>query len=183
VFRQGASADTPALRFQGVKQRLRLRLAEDGDWPVNVGLYFEVAEFYNEIELEEKILLARRFGRVNVLANLWVEQERYFQTSESKFIYNPTVGATFEISQRLIVGAEYWGRGRFDSKRGPSDMTGSSDAPVAAHHYVGPTVLLQSGEYWLSLGTYLRLDDVNAGFEVGQPYGRVWVRAVLGIGL
>jgi len=162
---------------------LRLRLAEEGEWPVNVGLYFEVAEFYNEIELEEKILLSRRFDRVNLVANLWVEQEHYFQTSENKFIYNPTAGATFEISPHLIVGAEYWGRGRFDSKRGVSDITGTSDSPVATHHYVGPTALLQSGEYWLSLGTYLRLDDYGAGFEVGQPYGRVWVRALLGIGL
>src|SRR6185436_3241672 len=47
-FHQSASADTPAMRFDGLKQRLRYRFAEEGDWPVDTGLYFEVAEFYNE---------------------------------------------------------------------------------------------------------------------------------------
>ena len=182
VFRQGASAGDASMRFMGVKQRLRLRLAEEGEWPVNVGFYFEVAEFYNEIEVEEKVLLSRHFGKLNLVSNLWVEQERYFQTSESKFIYNPTVGASFEISPNVIVGTEYWARGRFDEPR-PVDVISTSDAPVSTHHYLGPTALVQSGEYWLSLGTYLRLDNFSSGFEVGQPYGKVWFRAVLGIGL
>lgn len=183
VFRQGASAESPFLRFDGIKQRLRYRLAEEGEWPINVGLYLEVAEFHNEIEVEEKILLSRRFGRLNLIANLWVEQEYYFQTGETKFIYNPTVGATFELSPHFTVGAEYWARGRFDSKRGPTDLDGSSDAPTATRHYVGPTLLVQSGEYWLSAGAYVRLDGLSSGnTEIGEPYGRVWVRAIIGIG-
>lgn len=178
VFEQSASADAPFLRFRGIKQRLRLRLAESGDWPVNVGLYLEAAEFHDEVELEEKILLSRRLGPVNLVANLWVEQEYYFQTDELKLIYNPTLGATYELSPRVIVGGEYWVRGRFGRGGGTTE-----DAPAGARHYLGPTLLLQSGEVWLALGAYLRLDNLGSDYVAGDPYGKVWIRALIGFGL
>lgn len=183
AFRQGGSADTPFLRFSGLKQRARYRFAEQGEWPVDVGVYLEIAEFHDEIELEEKLLLARRFGPLSVLANLWVEQEYYFQTGETKYIYNPTVGATYELSPRMSVGAEYWVRGRFDSSRGPTDMDGTSEAPTETVHYAGPTLLFQAKQAWLSVGAYARLDTLGSGVSVGDPFGKVWIRTMLGIDL
>ena len=183
VFQQGASATTPFMRFQGVKQRLRLRLSEEGLWPVNVGLYLEVAEFHDEFEVEEKILLSRRFGPLNAVVNLWVEQEYYFQTRETKFIYNPTAGLSYELSPKAMIGVEYWARGRFDAND-PSDLqTGVTDAPTGGRHYVGPTFLAQSGELWLSLGAYLRLDALGDSPVVNDPYGKLWFRALIGYGL
>jgi hypothetical protein len=181
TFRQGASAATPFLRFQGVKQRLRLRLAEEGEWPVNVGLYLEVAEFYDEFEVEEKILLSRRFGPLNFVLNLWVEQEYYFQTSETKYIYNPTAGVSYELSPQLMVGAEYWTRGRFDGNDA-SDLSGEGDAPTGARHYLGPTFLYQTGELFLSFGAYLRLDGLGEDAVVNDAYGKVWFRSLIGLG-
>jgi hypothetical protein len=69
-FQQGATASTPALRFDGMKQRLRYRFAEEGDLPVDLGVYFELAELYNEVEIEEKLLLSRRFGYLTAVCNL-----------------------------------------------------------------------------------------------------------------
>src|SRR6478735_5920804 len=126
-FHQSASAGTPAMRFDGLKQRLRYRFAEEGDLPVDMGVYFEVAEFYNEVELEQKLLLSKRFGYFTVVSNLWVEQEYYFQVPEWKFIYNPTLGATYELSPSFTLGLEYWARGRFDH---PANTAGSVDAPT-----------------------------------------------------
>ncbi|MGE0868558.1 MAG: hypothetical protein AB7P03_08350 [Kofleriaceae bacterium] len=180
VFRQGATASTPALRFQGLKQRVRYRFAEAGEWPVDLGVYLEIAEFYDEVELEQKILLARQLGVINLVANLWVEQEYYFQTGDSKFIYNPTVGATYEITPRVTVGAEYWVRGRFDSAAGDTDV---GDAPTAARHYLGPTVMAQTGKIWLALGAYGRLDRIAKAAIVDDPYGKLWIRAIVGIEL
>lgn len=180
VFQQGASADTPFLRFQGVKQRARMRFAEAGEWPVDVGIYLELAEFHDEIEFEEKILLSKRFGRWSVVANLWVEQEYYFQVHESKFIYNPTAGFTYEISPKLTVGLEYWSRGRFDD---PDDDVQISDAPSGARHYAGPTMLVQKDQVFLGIGAYLRLDHLGDNAVVDDPFGKMWFRAVLGIEL
>ena len=182
TFKQGATSDTPFLRFSGMKQRVRVRLAESGEWPIDVALYGEIAEFHDEFEFEEKILLAKRFGAFSVLANLWVEQEWYFQTDETKYIYNPTIGVTYELSPRFFTGFEYWARGRFDST---SDdvMSTSSDAPTGTRHYAGPTFLAQRGNFFVSLGVYLRLDDIADSAVVGDQYGKVWIRTLIGIEL
>lgn len=179
-FHQSATADTPAMRFDGVKQRLRYRFAEEGDLPVDMGVYFEVAEFYNEVELEEKLLLSRRFGYLTTVCNLWVEQEYYFQDREWKLIYNPTVGATYEFSPSFMLGLEYWARGRFDEKQAESQS--SSDIPAGTRHYFGPTMLLQSGEAWWSTGVYARLDHLGDSLKAEDPYGKVWVRTMVGLG-
>lgn len=181
-FRQGGSADTPFLRFQGLKQRLRYRFKEQGEWPVDVGVYLEVAELHNELEIEEKLLLSRRFGPVSVVANLWVEQEWYFQTGEIKHIYNPTFGVTYEVSPRLSVGAEYWLRGRFDEVRPPAFMD-DIDATTATVQYAGPTLLLQAKRAWIAAGVYARLDGLGTDLAAGDPFGKVWVRTLLGIDL
>lgn len=181
-FRQGASATTPFLRFDGVKQRLHYRFAEAGQLPVDIGIYGELAEFHNEIEFEEKLLLARRLDRLYLVANLWVEQEWYFQTGDTKFIYNPTVGASYELSPKVIVGAEYWARGRFDNAANATDPN-NSDAPTAAHHYLGPTLLLQTANVFLSLGVYARLDHLGTVQAVDDPYGKLWVRTIVGVEL
>jgi hypothetical protein len=192
AFRQGA-AESPVLRFDGIKQRVRYRFADPGAWPVDVGVYFEAAQMHNEIELEEKVLLSRSFGPLRLNANLWIEQEHYFQDDETKHIYNPTLGASWELSPRFMLGLEYWARGRFDrSRAGASTTAGGTavetdrapgtDAPPRTYHYLGPTVLVQSGEVFLSVGAYGRL-DLGREIAVGESFGRVWVRALLGVGL
>jgi hypothetical protein len=178
VFRQGASGGTPFMRFLGVKQRVRFRISDE-DWPLELGAYVEIAEYYNELEFEEKILLARRAGDFAFFLNLWVEQEYYFDTGEWKFIYNPTLGATYDISENFIVGLEYWVRGRFDSGGSESEES----VPRSGHHYLGPTFLMQAGEAFLSVGAYLRLDDLGEDYQVDDPYGKVWVRTMIGLGL
>lgn len=183
AFRQGATAGTPAMRFEGMKQRLRYRIAEEGDLPVDMGVYLEVAEFYNEVELEEKLLLSRRFGYLTAVVNLWVEQEYYFQTQEKKLIYNPTAGAVYELSPSFMLGLEYWARGRFDKGDDANEdgAAASSDAR-SGRHYLGPTFLLQSGEAWWSTGVYARLDGLGKSAIADDPYGKVWIRTMVGMG-
>jgi hypothetical protein len=178
AFEQAASATAPYLQFQGIKQRLRYELSEQPCWPLGVGLYLEVGEFHDEIELEQKVLLSKRFGPVGVGANLWVEQEYYFQDDVWKFIYNPTFGAYYDFSPHFSAGAEYWIRGRFDE---PEASEGTSDVPTVTRHYAGPTLLLQAGEYFTSLGSYLRLDHLSQSLAVGDPSGRLWFRLLIGV--
>ncbi len=177
-FHQSATAGTPAMRFDGLKQRLRYRFAEEGDWPIDLGVYFEVAEFYNEVEFEQKLLMSRRFGYLTTVCNLWVEQEYYFQDREWKLIYNPTLGATYEFSPNFMLGLEYWARGRFDETRAAA----TSDAPTGTRHYLGPTFLLQSGEAWWSTGVYARMDHLGDSLRAEDPFGKVWIRTMIGLG-
>lgn len=181
AFRQGASATTPFLRFDGVKQRARYRFVDAGEWPVDVGVYLELAEFHDELEFEEKLILAKRFGALELTANLWVEQEWYFQTRDTKYIYNPTAAVAYQLSPRAIIGAEYWSRGRFDSATASESASG--DAPTRARHYLGPTFLYQRKKVAFSLGVYARLDGLGDSAVVNDPYGKLWVRAIVALDL
>lgn len=178
VWRQGASATTPALRFQGVKQRVRIRPFSPGSLPVDLALYLEVAEFHDELELEQKLIIARSFDRLKVAVDLWIEEEIYFQIDETKLVFAPTAGATYELDPHLLVGLEYW-------MRAPLGRSGDAvaDVPASTHHYAGPNVMLQGGPVWLTTAVYLRLDDLDRNLGLDDPFGRVWVRFVLGVGL
>lgn len=185
-FRQGASATSPHLQFQGIKQRLRYELSERGVWPIDVGLYGEIAEFHDEFEFEQKILLSRRLGAFGVAANLWAEQEYYFQVPEWKFIYNPTAGATYELSPNVVAGLEYWLRGRFDDPKkdvANNAAGGANEAPTGTRHYLGPTMMLQTADYFLTLGVYARLDHLGDDLVVGDQYGKLWIRTLIGVQL
>jgi hypothetical protein len=182
--------------FDGMKARIRTRLAEAGEWPVDVGLYFEVVDFHDEFELEQKIILARRFGRLRVMSNLWIEEEfeRPFEDSphrgELEVFFNPTLGATYELSPRVQVGAEYWTRGRFgkdDDTPPPTDPAEAEAQRIARrndefHHFLGPTFHYNMGRAWLSAGLYAHLNDANKP-QPGEIYGPWWGRFVLGIDL
>jgi hypothetical protein len=169
VFDQRPSP-SPALRFEGVKQRVRFPFAPRGVWPVDLGLYLEIGEFHDEIEFEQKLLLGRRFGAFEVLSNLWIEQEWEFQAEQWVFVYQPTLGASYDFSPNLSAGLEYWVRGRFDVAQDP-------------RHYLGPTAMVQRGEYFLSAGAYARLDGLGSTPAVGDPWGPVWIRVLIGIHL
>jgi hypothetical protein len=182
-FEQSASASDPSMHFDGIKQRLRYRFAEAGQWPIDVATYLELAEFHDEFEIEEKIILGKHFGKLTLQANAWVEQE-FERGKEMAFIYNPTIGFTYSVIPQLSLGLEYWARGRFDSD--VDAKTGNPDVDAfnsSAHHFVGPAFHLALGRLWWSVGPYVRLDHMNRSGQVGDEVGRVWVRSVVGLEL
>jgi hypothetical protein len=172
----GASAGDAPLHFDGIKQRLRYRLADAEEWPVDVSLYGEIAELRNELETEAKVNLQRRFGPVRVMANLWAEREFYF-SGRQEWVLNPTVGATYEVSPKLSLGLEYWMHAEFP------DGVATTNFNTLAHHYVGPAVMFQFRRLWWSVAPYVRLDGFGREAQLGDQFGRVWVRSVIGIDL
>ncbi len=170
AFNQSASAGDSALTFDGVKQRLRYRFADTGELPIDIGLYFEIAELHDEIEFEEKVILAKQFGALNLVANLWVEQEYQFQNKVTEHLFNPTAGLNYELSPRYIIGAEYWARGEFEHA-------------AEAVHYAGPTFLFQRDKLSFALGIYARLDGLGTSAAVDDPYGKLYARAIVSVDL
>ena len=79
----------------------------------------------------------------------------------------------------FMLGLEYWARGRFDEANATS---ATGDAPTGARHYLGPTFLLQSGEAWWSTGVYARMDHLGDSLQAEDPYGKVWIRTMVGLG-
>jgi hypothetical protein len=158
----------------GVKQRLRWRLADPGQWPVDVALYGELAESQREIELEGKIILQRRVGPLRIAANAWAEREYEF-SGEHAWVLNPTAGVVLERWFVFQPGVEYWMRGEIVNGK----------FVLGPDHFVGPTALLQFGKVWWSTGAYLHVNQLSQpSLENGAApaaFGPVWVRTVVGI--
>jgi hypothetical protein len=163
----------------GVKERLRYVLADPGAWPVDVGLYGELVEGTTEVEVEAKVLLQRRFGKLRVDANLWAEYELYYDAPQRDVVVNPTLGATYEVTPAVHVGAESWMRAEFPNIAVPSPRPFAL-GPVV---YVGPAILFNFGKMWWSTGVYARVTDIDHSLQPGELYGPIWGRTVIGLSL
>jgi hypothetical protein len=166
-----------AMTFDGFKFRVRARLAEADEWPIDVALYLELETLHDEYGLEEKVILAKRFQHVHWMANLWVEQSyaRPFDASRRRldFVINPTTGFTYEVARWFQPGVEYWARG---------ELAAQDDINNRVHHFVGPTVHFDLGKIWWSLGVYADLTNAQTP-QPGEIYGPLWARTLLGLAL
>jgi len=184
VFAASPVGGDNALLFDGLKWRVRTRLAEPGEWPVDVGLYLELETMHDELALEGKINLQRRIGRVRTMANLWVEEaisrplDTVAQGRQANFIINPTAGAVFEVSPSFQPGIEYWARGMI-APTGGSDQERTNNA---VHHFLGGTVHVNFGKLWWTAGLYANFSGPKDPVP-GDAYGPVWFRSVIGIEL
>jgi hypothetical protein len=174
-----AFASTPAmLEGNGSKQRLRLRLAEEGEWPVDTGLYLEVVENQREIEVEAKILLHRRVGPARFMVNLSAEHEFYF-TGQRDWVVNPTGGVSFEVSPTFQPGVEAWMFAELPTQ----GVASPRPFALTPHVYCGPTAHLNLGKLWMSAGAYLRLDQRGRSVQPGDTFSSVWMRGLVGVEL
>ena len=162
----------------GVKERLRVRVADEGVLPLDVAFYGELVENDSEFEVEAKIILQRRIGKLRIAANLWGELENYYARHQHDWVANPTLGATYEISPTVQVGVEGWMRGEW-----PTPAPASRTFNLGPHEMVGPTLMLSFGRLWWSTGAYVRADETTRALQPADAYGPVWVRTVIGIGL
>jgi hypothetical protein len=173
-----------AFAFDGLKWRLRTRLAEPGQWPVDIGLYFELETLHDELSLEGKVNLQRRLGHALLLSNLWVEEEfdRPYDTKahgqEARFIVNPTVGLAYQVKPAFHPGIECWARGQLKASGGTEQARENS----RVHYFMGPTTHLNLGRLWWTIGFYIHANSVHTP-EPGDAYGPLWLRTMLGIDL
>jgi len=177
-------ASTPEMPDgNGSKQRIRGRFVEEGQWPIDLALYGEVVENEREIELETKIILARRFGRLHIDVNLSSEFEFYY-SGEKAIVLNPSLGLTYQVAPFFHVGAETWLKKEFSSDDAEARETeGDIEFNHKTQVYAGPAMMFAVGRAWWSLGGYYRLTDVTRTLEPGDRWGALWFRTLVGVEL
>lgn len=161
----------------GLKQRLRLRLAEEGEWPIDVGLYGEIVENDREIELEAKVILQKRIGRLRALANLWAERE-YYYVNQREWVINPTAALSYQVTPSFFPGVEGWMRAEW-----PDLAVHPRPFNLGPNVYVGPTMSFNFGRFWWTTGAYLRVNEPFRSLQPGDAFGNVWLRTIVGVEL
>jgi hypothetical protein len=173
-----AYAETATLtEGTGLKERLRLRVADENVLPVDIALYGELVEYETEFEIEAKIILQKRFGDLRIAANLWAEREFYYSMNQQDWVINPTLGVTYQITPVFHLGVDSWLRAEF-----PHPAPQPRPFNVGPHEYVGPAVMFDFGKIWWSTGLYVRVDEVDRPLNPGDAFGPIWARSILGIG-
>jgi hypothetical protein len=166
VFQQGGQAGGDNLGFHLDSWRLetRYRLAERGDWPIDVMVYLEFerpADFTEPWEIEEKVILEKDFGKLALVANLVAEQ-RMARGDQAGHLWEVDLGARYEILPALRIGAEIWG-----TQETVSGQTTNT-------YYAGPSFSIASKKIWLQLGVGIGLNDAS---------NQAFVRSVIGFNL
>jgi hypothetical protein len=151
-------------RYQAVKVESRVALADPGAWPVDVVLYLEARKEFiadRPWALEEKAIVARDLGPLNISLNLSAEQE-YPSGGGSEQELAGALGASLELVPAVRLGAEVFG-GRTRAATG-GVVTWVSTA------WAGPAVSIAALHGWLLLA---------AGFGLNDESEKVQARAIL----
>jgi hypothetical protein len=181
-----AQTSVPTLtEGNGVKQRLRLRLFDEGVLPVDIGLYGELTENDHEFEIEAKIILQKRLGNLRIAANLVAEHEWYYASPQQDWVIDPSAGLTYQVTPVFQPGIESWMWSEFTNQPyltaagRPGGPTPFNNKPNV---YVGPAILLDFGKFWWSTGAYVRVTNTREVLDPGvDAFGPVWFRMMVGI--
>jgi hypothetical protein len=178
---------TPVLtEGNGVKERLRYRLFDEGVLPIDVGLYGELTENDHEFEIEAKIILQKRIRNLRIAANIVGEHEWYYASPQQDWIFDPSAGITYEVTPVFQPGIDSWMWLEHTNSYGYVPVAGTpTPLNLRPNVYVGPAILLNFGKFWWSTGAYLRV--TNIGYQMvatqsgGDSFGAVWFRMMVGI--
>lgn len=172
-FVQPAGVDVPTI-FDGPSLEFIYRLAEPGKLPVDPAAYFEVRANGSELEIEPKLLLARRVYKLVTVANVVGEYERHNAgpergTTERKL--QLTVGSSREIGHVFAFGLE-----------GVYTRSFAESGPDASSLQVGPTINLQTPKIQIALGWQPQIAGrpaSSAGLNLAD-FPRSEVRLIIG---
>jgi len=141
----------------GIKERLRLRLAEEGQWPVDVGLYGELVE--NEARArargQDHPAATHRRSAASSRTSGGEREYENFSIHDGDWVINPTLGLTYQVTPVFHPGIEGWMRAEYPDSKPPRTFN------LGPQVYVGPTMMFDFGNFWWSTGAYFRVTDVG----------------------
>jgi hypothetical protein len=165
------------MTFDGPSMEFIYRLAEPGALAVDPAAYLEVRANGGELEIEPKLLLARRVYRLVSAVNVIGEFERIYAgpdrgTTEKNL--QLTAGASREIGHVFAFGLEAVYTRSF-----------ADEGPDASSIQLGPTINLQTPKIQLALGWQPQIKGrpaSNGGLNL-TDFARSEVRLMIGVEL
>jgi len=145
-------------RYQALKVESRYRLSQPGEWVVDPVLYLEVKkEFIGDKPwaVEQKIIVGKDVGRLNVSVNLVAEQE-FIPGGGTEIEWGYAAASSWELTPRIRLGAESWGAWLRPAGGDSYQFTA----------YAGPALALAASRAWLVLGAGWGLNDASGHFRV-----------------
>jgi hypothetical protein len=162
VFQQEPAGD---LKFEGAKVRSRYRFGDPGLHVVDPAVYLEFVYFGDEIEIEEKLILSKILGPVELSFNATLEQEAELGSKEWEYVFMPSLAVGYHFSPAFAVGLEYVGR-----------MQVAEEDVEYFVSYLGPSLSVAGGPFYWTLAAEAQLGRRTS-------LAAVQIRSVFGITL
>jgi len=132
------------LQFDGVKLRSRYRFADPGVHPIDIGTYLEITYAGDEIEIEQKLILSKILGRVEIAFNGTIEEGYELGAKEWEYLITPSLGVGYHFFPQLALALEYVGRLKI-----------AEEEVMYYASYLGPGLSVAAGPfYWTLAGEW-----------------------------
>jgi hypothetical protein len=161
----GPQPDPEPFHFDSWRLETRYRLAERGDWPVDVMIYGEIerpADFSEPFETEEKLILSKNLTPTFALVTNLVAEQHFLRADLGRN-FEVDFGAVYEFVPALRVGAEFWTTWEI-----VRDVT-------TTNYFVGPAISVATNKFWFQVGAGVGLDS--------SQDQQLFIRSVLGFNL
>ena len=160
VFQQQSGEAAVPFHLDSWRLETRYRLAEKGEWPVDVMLYLEgerPADLKDPFELEEKIIVARDVGRFGLVLNLVGEQK--ILRGDLGRTWEGDLGLRYEIVPQLRVAAEVW------------TIQAVTSQQTVHSYFAGPSLSVATERVWLQFGVGVGLGSTPETFQFRSVLG------------
>jgi hypothetical protein len=162
--------------FKGISSEWKYRFTDPTADALGTMAYFEVTTNFEEVELEEKLILGKNLGRFVLAFNAIAEQEWEFENegTEDELALEFTAGAAYSITQSFSAGIEVREVNVFP------DMDDLEHAAL----FVGPVVRYATERWWITLTVLpqvVALEDPEDDSLNLDEFTRAEVRLILGI--
>lgn len=163
LYQMFKQKDGESLSYNGYKVRARYRLTDQGEWFIDPLLYVEWIHKPDEIEFEQKIILAKVIGKFVSSLNFTFEQERE-NSGEWEYIFAPSLGLGYKIAPWFTFGAE--ALAHTEVVEGKVEHTA---------FFAGPTVSFVQAKSFITLSFLYQATDIL------DEHDRIMTRMLLGI--
>jgi hypothetical protein len=162
--------------FKGLSSEWKWKFLDPTADPIGVLGYFEATTNFEDVELEEKLVLGKNFDRVVLAFNAICEQEWEFENeeTETELAVEFTAGVAFRFTDRFAVGVEAREVNVFP------DMENLEHAAV----FLGPTLHYNTNRWWATLTFLPQVAGLRGDTQDGlnlDEFERMEVRLIFGI--
>jgi hypothetical protein len=162
------SGDTKS-GYAGLKLETRYRPSDRGEWPIDPVFYLEFQQLFRgdaKQKYEAKLIVAKELGKLNIAANLAVEEERTTEPAWNTEV-EYALGTSYALSPAWMIGAEVFGKAE------KAEMGG-----IANRSWAGPALSWAGGGGGPLHGVWVTL---AGGAGLGGEADPYYARAIVGL--
>lgn len=161
------SGDTKS-GYAGFKLETRFRPSDRGEWPIDPVFYFEFQQLFRgdaKQKYEAKLIVAKDLGKLNIAANLAVEEERTTEPAWNTEV-EYALGTSYALSPAWMIGAEVFGKAEKEM------------GEIENRSWAGPTLSWAGGGGGPLHGLWITL---AGGAGLGGEADPYYARAIIGL--